>query len=116
MGQDVVRDGCRLLCWYVFNQDSINLFILYSACAVDALANIFSLLGLSYGGIYGTYRGLRTAPNNMFKVRMNSIVNQTTRYGPWAANSLGVLTLSWAILDRYASTYFVKTSTHSFCI
>lgn len=55
--------------------------------------------GLTYGGIYGTYRGLRTAPNSLFKVRLNSIVNQTTRYGPWAANSLGVLTLGWAIID-----------------
>lgn len=60
----------------------------------------FSLLGLAYGGIYGTYRGLVTAPNALFKVRMNSIINQTTRYGPWAANSLGVLALSWAIVDK----------------
>ncbi|KAJ3346024.1 Mitochondrial import inner membrane translocase subunit tim23 [Kappamyces sp. JEL0680] len=56
--------------------------------------------GLGYGGIYGTYRGLATAPNSMFKVRLNSVINQTTRYGPWAANSLGVLALSWSLIDR----------------
>lgn len=55
--------------------------------------------GLLYGGVYGTYRGLVTAPNPLFKVRLNSVVNQTTRYGPWSANSLGVLALTWATLD-----------------
>ena len=48
-------------------------------------------LGLAYGGVYGTYRGLATSPNRLFKVQLNSVINQTTRYGPWAANSLGVL-------------------------
>jgi mitochondrial import inner membrane translocase subunit TIM23 len=47
--------------------------------------------GLAYGGVYGTYRGLMTSPNRMFKVQLNSVINQTTRYGPWAANSLGVI-------------------------
>jgi import inner membrane translocase subunit TIM23 len=48
-------------------------------------------VGLGYGGLYGTYRGLVTAPNKLLKVRWNSILNQTTRYGPWAGNSLGIL-------------------------
>lgn len=56
--------------------------------------------GLAYGGIYGTVRGLQTAQLPTFKVRMNSILNQTTRYGPWAANSLGVMTMTWALLDN----------------
>lgn len=47
--------------------------------------------GLAYGGIYGSYKGLKSSPNPLFKVRLNSVINQTTRYGPWAANSLGVL-------------------------
>ena len=67
------------------------------------LVLINGFAGLTYGGLYGTYRGLKTAPNSLFKVRMNSIVNQTTRYGPWAANSLGVITLGWAMIDKYVS-------------
>ncbi|KAJ1332690.1 hypothetical protein BSLG_008319 [Batrachochytrium salamandrivorans] len=57
-------------------------------------------LGLSYGAVYGVIRGLQTAQVPNFKVRFNSIVNQTTRYGPWAANSLGVMTMTWAIMDN----------------
>ncbi|KAJ3169664.1 mitochondrial import inner membrane translocase, subunit timm23 [Geranomyces variabilis] len=55
--------------------------------------------GLVFGGGYGALRGLRTAQVPNMKVRMNNILNQTTRYGPWAANSMGVLTLGWAMLD-----------------
>ncbi|KND03196.1 protein transporter TIM23 [Spizellomyces punctatus DAOM BR117] len=56
--------------------------------------------GLSGGGVYGALRGLRTAQVPTFKVRMNSVLNQTTRYGPWAANSMGILTMGWALLDN----------------
>jgi import inner membrane translocase subunit TIM23 len=65
------------------------------------------MIGLGYGGVYGTIRGLQTAPNKFLKVRWNSILNQTTRYGPWAANSLGIMSISiiklamgWAIFDN----------------
>ncbi|KAI8905716.1 hypothetical protein PhCBS80983_g02610 [Powellomyces hirtus] len=56
--------------------------------------------GLSFGGAYGALRGLRTAQVPNLKVRMNNILNQTTRYGPWAANSMGILTMGWALLDN----------------
>jgi hypothetical protein len=57
------------------------------------------LCGLTYGGVFGTIRGLQKAPVNRFKVQWSSVVNQTTRYGPWAANSLGVMTFAWAAID-----------------
>ncbi|KAJ3151170.1 Mitochondrial import inner membrane translocase subunit tim23 [Geranomyces michiganensis] len=56
--------------------------------------------GLVLGGGYGALRGLRTAQVPNMKVRMNNMLNQTTRYGPWAANSMGILTMGWAILDN----------------
>ncbi|KAI8819218.1 Tim17/Tim22/Tim23/Pmp24 family-domain-containing protein [Fimicolochytrium jonesii] len=56
--------------------------------------------GLVYGGVYGTLRGFRTAQVPTFKVRMNNVLNQTTRYGPWAANSMGIMTMGWALLDN----------------
>ncbi|KAJ3324743.1 Mitochondrial import inner membrane translocase subunit tim23 [Boothiomyces sp. JEL0866] len=55
--------------------------------------------GLAYGGVYGTIRGLQTAPVPLLKVRFNSILNQTTRYGPWAANSLGIMTMAYTCID-----------------
>ena len=58
------------------------------------------MLGLGSGGAYGVYRGLKTAQVPNFKIRFNSIINQTTRYGPWAANSMGILTMAWALLDN----------------
>ncbi|KAI9017503.1 hypothetical protein BC832DRAFT_527197 [Gaertneriomyces semiglobifer] len=55
--------------------------------------------GLTFGGGYGALRGLRTAQVPTFKVRMNNLMNQSTRYGPWAANSMGIMTMGWALLD-----------------
>ncbi|KAI9100539.1 hypothetical protein DFS34DRAFT_614914 [Phlyctochytrium arcticum] len=58
------------------------------------------LAGLVFGGGYGALRGLRTAQVPTMKVRINNLLNQSTRYGPWAANSLSVLTMGWALLDN----------------
>ncbi|KAJ3092360.1 Mitochondrial import inner membrane translocase subunit tim23 [Quaeritorhiza haematococci] len=49
------------------------------------------LMGLSSGGAYGFYRGLKTARGRTFKLRLNSVLNQVTRYGPMAGNSMGVI-------------------------
>ncbi|KAJ3120689.1 Mitochondrial import inner membrane translocase subunit tim23 [Nowakowskiella sp. JEL0407] len=57
------------------------------------------LLGISTGGLYGIIRGLRSSQGKLFRLRLNSVLNSTTRYGPRAANGMGVLTLSWALLD-----------------
>ncbi|KAL3895045.1 MAG: hypothetical protein SGCHY_004929, partial [Lobulomycetales sp.] len=71
------------------------------------------MLGLSSGGAYGFLRGLRTSSNLAasgrpmpFKLRFNAIINQVTRYGPFAANSLGVLGMSWAIADTGLQTLY----------
>ncbi|KAI9000278.1 Tim17/Tim22/Tim23/Pmp24 family-domain-containing protein [Gaertneriomyces semiglobifer] len=58
------------------------------------------MAGLTFGGGYGALRGLRTAQVPTLKVRMNNLMNQSTRYGPWAANSLGIMTMSWALIDN----------------
>jgi import inner membrane translocase subunit TIM23 len=57
------------------------------------------MMGLTSGGAYGFYRGLSVASGRSFKLRFNSCLNQITRYGPFAANSLGVLAMSWAMVD-----------------
>ncbi|KAJ3272058.1 Mitochondrial import inner membrane translocase subunit tim23 [Terramyces sp. JEL0728] len=65
--------------------------------------------GLAYGGVYGTIRGLQTAPVPLFKVRLNSVLNQTTRYGPWAANSLGIMTMAYTCIDSIFESIRGKT-------
>jgi hypothetical protein len=54
-------------------------------------SGIAYISGLSYGGIYGTYRGLQTATVPKLNVKINMILNQMTRYGPWAANSMAMM-------------------------
>jgi hypothetical protein len=54
-------------------------------------SGIAYISGLSYGGIYGSIRGLQTAKVPKFNVRVNMILNQITRYGPWAANSMAMM-------------------------
>ncbi len=58
------------------------------------------LTGLGYGGVYGTYRGLKTAKLPSFKIRLNNVLNQVARYGTWAGNSWGVMAMTWAVLDN----------------
>ncbi|KAJ2997663.1 mitochondrial import inner membrane translocase, subunit timm23 [Globomyces sp. JEL0801] len=53
--------------------------------------------GLISGGVVGVYEGFKRSPNRLFKVQFNSIINQTTRYGPWYANTMA---LGWATLDN----------------
>ncbi|KAJ3014388.1 UNVERIFIED_CONTAM: Mitochondrial import inner membrane translocase subunit tim23 [Siphonaria sp. JEL0065] len=56
--------------------------------------------GFIGGGIYGAYRGLQIAQGNSFKIRYNSVLNSIGRQGPRISNSMGVLTLGWALLDN----------------
>lgn len=53
--------------------------------------------------MYGTWRGFRTAKVPAFKVRMNNVANQVGRYGTWAGNSMGIMTMQWAIIDSMYS-------------
>ncbi|KAJ3288290.1 hypothetical protein BCR33DRAFT_763566 [Rhizoclosmatium globosum] len=58
------------------------------------------LTGFFGGGIYGAYRGLQIAQGNSFKIRYNSVLNSIGRHGPRISNSMGVLTMGWALLDN----------------
>jgi mitochondrial import inner membrane translocase subunit TIM23 len=56
------------------------------------------LAGLTYGTVYGTWRGIVTAKVPNATVRINNVTNMVARYSTWAGNSLGVLTMQWAII------------------
>lgn len=62
--------------------------------------------GLASGGLYGFFRGWNKSSGSSFKLRLNSVLNTTTRFGPWliyfyphsififrAANSIGVMSI-----------------------
>ncbi|KAK3825363.1 MAG: Tim17/Tim22/Tim23/Pmp24 family-domain-containing protein, partial [Benniella sp.] len=51
--------------------------------------------GLSVGGAYGFYEGLRSSPSPALKIRLNTVLNSMTRRGPFIGNSAGVLALMY---------------------
>ncbi|ORX94123.1 Tim17-domain-containing protein [Basidiobolus meristosporus CBS 931.73] len=53
------------------------------------------LLGLTTGGAWGLYEGLRKPDGNSFKLRVNSVLNSCTRRGPFVGNSLGVIAMMY---------------------
>lgn len=58
------------------------------------------LAGLCGGGIYGFAKGwTKPAPVLNYKLRLNRALNTSTRYGPWAGNSMGVLGLMYTSID-----------------
>lgn len=49
------------------------------------------LAGISSGGFYGFVKGLQHPNATTFKLKINSVLNLCTRYGPWAGNHAGVM-------------------------
>ena len=47
------------------------------------------LLGITGGGMYGTYKGMKETPSPKFKVKLNSVLNQSGRYGSLYGNMFG---------------------------
>jgi import inner membrane translocase subunit TIM23 len=47
------------------------------------------LTGISVGGSYGTFKGIKETPSPKFKVKLNSVLNQSGRYGSLYGNMLG---------------------------
>ncbi|KAI8812254.1 Tim17/Tim22/Tim23/Pmp24 family-domain-containing protein, partial [Cladochytrium replicatum] len=61
------------------------------------------LAGLTSGGLYGFARGMSQSKSKLYRLRVNSVLNSVTRYGPRAGNSMGILTIFWAGLDTAIS-------------
>jgi inner membrane translocase subunit Tim23 len=58
------------------------------------------LTGLCGGGIYGFVKGwTKPQPILNYKLRLNRALNLSTKYGPWAGNSMGVLGLMYTSFD-----------------
>eukprot|EP00112_Aurelia_sp_Birch-Aquarium-sp1_P024723 Seg795.6 transcript_id=Seg795.6/GoldUCD/mRNA.D3Y31 product="Mitochondrial import inner membrane translocase subunit Tim23" protein_id=Seg795.6/GoldUCD/D3Y31 len=57
------------------------------------------MTGLTFGGSWGLYEGLRNPDGKTMKLRLNSVLNGMTRRGPFMANSLGVVALMYCSLN-----------------
>lgn len=57
------------------------------------------LCGITIGGSWGLYEGLRNPDGKTFKLRLNSVLNGCTRRGPFVANSLGIIALMYSSFD-----------------
>lgn len=58
------------------------------------------LLGLGIGGLYGFQQGIKTLPESApSKVKLNHILNNITKRGPFLGNSAGVLALTYNLID-----------------
>ena len=58
------------------------------------------LTGLILGGAYGAFMGLKKAPSAVMKIRLNSILNYSGKYGSATGNYLGVLMLMYAFTEK----------------
>eukprot|EP00128_Syssomonas_multiformis_P014279 Colp12_sorted_trinity150504_noHs@23243 len=57
------------------------------------------LLGLSTGGAWGLYEGLRKPQGESFKLKVNGVLNSLTRRGPFVGNASGCLALMFNMID-----------------
>lgn len=51
------------------------------------------------GGTYGIVDGWRTSPSTKWKIRLNSVLNKSGRYGSKLGNALGVLALFYSGIE-----------------
>lgn len=62
------------------------------------------LAGLSTGGIYGFYEGLKVSQGERQRIRINSVLNCMGKRGPGAGNGLGAIALMWSVFETIAYT------------
>ena len=55
---------------------------------------------MGIGGLYGFQQGIKTLPESApSKVKLNHILNNITKRGPFLGNSAGVLALTYNLID-----------------
>jgi import inner membrane translocase subunit TIM23 len=60
------------------------------------------LLGLVVGGSYGLYEGMRDSAGQIRRLRINAVLNATSRHGPMLGNQLGVIGMMYSGIDAAA--------------
>jgi mitochondrial import inner membrane translocase subunit TIM23 len=57
-------------------------------------------IGLSVGGAWGLYEGVKQPIGSTFRLKLNSALNSVTRRGPFVGNSAGVMSLMYTTIDH----------------
>lgn len=64
------------------------------------------LIGLGLGGSYGFFEGLRNIPpNSPGKLQLNTVLNHVTRRGPFLGNNMGVLALTYNLVNSLIDAF-----------
>ena len=71
-----------------------------------------SLFFLQYPiiGLYGLQRGIVSTPSSKFKVKLNSVLNHSGRYGSRVGNTLGVFAVLYSLYEGLGDTVSVGQS------
>ncbi len=69
------------------------------------------LAGIALGGAYGAVEGLRNAPSNKFKIRLNSFLNAAGRRGSRAGNAFAVLAMFFSLSESLLENFEVEKYT-----
>jgi mitochondrial import inner membrane translocase subunit TIM23 len=70
-----------------------------------ANAGVSYLMGISVGGIYGAQRGLQVSPSARFRVQLNSVLNNSGRYGSKVSNMTGIFAVFYSLYEGLADNY-----------
>ena len=65
-------------------------------------AGISYLGGVIAGGVYGLQEGLRNTPSSRFKVKLNSVLNHTGKYGSQVGNMMGATAILYSLYEGLA--------------
>ena len=60
-------------------------------------------------GLYGLQRGIVSTPSSKFKVKLNSVLNHSGRYGSRVGNTLGVFAVLYSLYEGLGDTVSVHT-------
>lgn len=63
------------------------------------------LAGMTFGGLYGVYEGVRTAPGSRFRLVLNSVLNKSGTRASVFGNALGVLALFYTSAEYALEEY-----------
>ncbi|QLQ81329.1 hypothetical protein HG537_0F00900 [Torulaspora globosa] len=70
------------------------------------------LIGLGLGGSYGFFEGLNNIPpNSPGKLQLNTVLNHITRRGPFLGNNMGVLALTYNLINSSIDSFRGKHDT-----
>jgi hypothetical protein len=60
-------------------------------------------------GLYGLQRGIVSTPSSKFKVKLNSVLNHSGRYGSRVGNTLGVFAVLYSLYEGLGDTVSIQS-------